>query len=214
MTSFTTHTNKIIIMKKSIKLLSLALVIATGVMACKKDKTVEEKKEPQLQPQILKLKSLTFKGEIRVYTKDGEITDPAIIAKAIVSTGMNIITHTVNEKIPVASFLDQSTFKMAPLTYSFKKNEDQFLFTLPSTMNIQTNDLNIIAAPFVKHTGLGKVNSDGTTAYNKQFVAYGNQDEIKLSAVDICHLRKFDNTPRTESWWLESCLNEFFFKGI
>lgn len=36
-------------------------------------------------------------------------------------------------------------------------------------------------------------------------------DEIKLSAVDICHLRKFDSTPGTESWWLESVLNEFEF---
>lgn len=199
-------------MKKSIKLLSLAVVIATGVTACKKDKPIEEKKEPQ--PQALRLKSLTFKGGIRVYTKDGEITDPAIIAKATISTGINLLNHTINEKVPVAFFLDQNTFKMAPSIYAFKKNGDQFLFTLNSTMNIPKTDINIIAAPFVKFTGLGQANTDGTTAYNKQFVAYGDQDEIKLSAVDICHLRKFDNTPRTKGWWLESALNEFDVKGI
>lgn len=199
-------------MKKSLKLLSLALVIATGVTACKKDKPVEEKKEPQ--PQALTLKSLTFKENIRAYTKDGEITDPAVIARAIVSTGMNIVNHTTHEKVPTAFFLDQNNFKMAPFIYDFKKNEDRFLFTLNAALNIPTTDLNIVAAPFVKYKGLGKVNSDGTTVYNKQFVAYGSEDDIKLSGIDICHVRKFDNTPRTESWSLLSALNEFDVKGI
>ncbi|RQO74709.1 hypothetical protein DBR43_04810 [Pedobacter sp. KBW06] len=198
-------------MKKSFKLLSLAVVIATGIAACKKDNPPEEKKKPQ--PKHLIMKSLTFKNEIRVYTKDGQITDPAIVAKAIAASGMNSIVHKLYEKGPLI-FIDQNTLKMASYAYAIKKNEDQFLFTMADTLSIPTNDLNLIAAPFFKFKGLGKAGTNGKTAYNKQFVAYGDQNEIKLSAVDIYHLRKFDNTPRTESWLAESALNEFDVKGI
>ncbi|WP_342331753.1 hypothetical protein [Pedobacter sp. FW305-3-2-15-E-R2A2] len=66
---------------------------------------------------------------------------------------------------------------------------------MTDTQTIPANDLNLTAAPFFKFKGLGKADSNGKTEYNKQFVAYGDLDEIKISAVDMYHIRKFDNTP-------------------
>jgi len=192
-----------ILSMKTTLLLSLLLFTTLGITSCKKD--AEEPVDENLY-----LKSRTFKGENRVFTRDGEITSPSIIEKAIERTGLGIIVYL--KIVPNSSSLYFPT-PLAMLwnadSFDVERNKDQFVLKNRSIRVLATDDNIALVAPFYKYGTIAASQTPGYVNFERKFVAYGNEQELKISMLNIALIKSDETTGKRKHNVIVLTNNEF-----
>ena len=178
--------------------------------------TTSCKKDNNDQPATLYLKNITLKDEVKVYTKDGEITDPQVRDQSKISTGINLISHPINPQAnPVhVTFLSNNSFLLSSDRYSYEKLNDTFIFTYIDSLLVHPQDDDFLTVlPFYKYSTV-RNNNDGTSIYGRQFVGHGGYSALKISGMDLCVLKRDTVTGAITQRRVGFDLNEFNADGI
>jgi hypothetical protein len=180
--------------------------------------TASCKKEHSNLPATLYHDNFTFKDEAKIYTKDGEITDPAVKARSITSTGLDLILHQpFNPQAASAyrvTFSSNDLFLMGSDHFRYEKLSDRLIFKyIDSSIVTIENESLVFEEPFFKYPELKK-NSDGTYTSRRQFVGYGDYTALNISGMDLCILRRDAATGAITERRVGFHLNEFNTNGI
>lgn len=200
-----------VIMKLSYKpILLLLTIISISELSCKKDKPVIVNEFPK----TLEYQGTTFLSTERVFTNKGEITDPAIKAKAIVSTGLNLILHpswtsggtiVVNSKNEIQIGGDKYTF--------IDENQDhKSIFSANISSVIPPIDAAVKFAPLYRYPGLKS--SGDNFIYQWPLILQGDYSATKISQMDFCYLQRNPNTGKVIARNIIWVSNEFNTEGL
>jgi hypothetical protein len=173
--------------------------------------TTSCKKDHNDLPATLYLKNITFKDEVRIYTKNGEITDPLVRDRSKISTGINLISHPINPQANSAhvTFLSNNSFLLTSERYSYEKLNDTFIFTYVDSLLVHPNGNDVLTViPFYKNSTV-RNNNDGTFTYWKQFVGHGGYSALQISGMDLCVLKRDTVTGAITQRRFGVDLNEF-----
>ncbi len=200
-----------IIMKLSYKpiLLLLTIISITGV-SCKKEKPAIVNEFPK----TLEYQGTTFLSTERVFTNKGEVTDPAIKAKAIVSTGLNLILHpswTSGGTIVVNS---KNEIQIGGDKYSFidESQDHKSIFSANVYSVIPPLDAAVKFAPLYKYPGLKS--SGNNFIYQWPLILQGDYSATKISQMDFCYLQRDPNTGKVIARNVMWVSNEFNTAGL
>jgi hypothetical protein len=188
-------------------LILLFITVCLFTISCKKD----DSKIDNL-PTTLYFRNLTFKDDIKVYTRDGEITDPVVRAQSIISTGVGLVAPNPSSTGHV-TFLSDNSFLLNNDSYNFKKTGDTFIFNDIDSAIVGPQDGWIAALPFYKYPTATKIDN-GNYIYRRQFVGYGNYSALKISGMDYGILKRDTVTRAIIERRVEYQLNEFNRDGI
>lgn len=185
----------------------LVISVCICTISCKKDHS----KIISL-PTTLYFKTHTFSDTVKVYTRNGEIKDPAVKAQSIITTGVGLVSPLPNSSNYV-TFLSNNSFLLYNDHYDFKQTNDTFIFKYIDSFIISPGDLLIAALPFYKYPTARK-NSAGNLIYRKQFVGYGDYTSLKISGLDYGILKRDTVTGAILKRIVGYELNEFNAEGI
>src|SRR4030095_3370416 len=175
-------------MKQSFSLL-LVLVSIFSVLSfsCKKEN------ETVQFPVSLVLKNISLKGDIHVYTRDGEITDPSLKASAIKSTGVNDIIYNFgpqNDPTATVTFFSDNEFRMGLYEeFSYIKKDNSFNFRKLDSSIGPFHYYTSLIAPFVLYPEM-KPTTNGNYIYSSGLIGSGNYTALDIDKLDICLLQK------------------------
>jgi len=188
---------------KTKSLLSLLLLTTLGITSCKKDP--EEPIDKNLY-----LKSRTFKGENRVFTRDGEITSPSLIEKAIDRTGLGMIVYLkIDPNSSAVSFPTPQAMMWDADSFQVERSNDQFIIKNHSTRVLKTDDNIALVAPFYKYGKISASETPGYVNFEREFVAYGNEQELKISMLNIALIKSDEITGKRKHNVIVLTNNEF-----
>jgi len=197
-------------MKLSYKpiLLLLTLISVTGV-SCKKDNAATNK-----FPKTLEYQGITFISTERVFTNKGEITDSVIKAKAIVSTGLNLILHPNRIKEDPIVVNSKNEIQIGGDKYSFiEENQDHKLIFSANISSVITPSASAVKlAPLYQYSGLKS--SGDNFIYHWPLILQGDYSAFKLSQMDFCYLQRNSNTGKLIARNVTWIANEFNTKGL
>jgi hypothetical protein len=185
----------------------LFLSICVFTISCKKDHN-----EISSLPTTLYFKTLILNDTIKVYTREGEVKDPAVKAHSIIATGVGLVTPLPNSSNYV-TFLSNNSFLLYTDHYDFQKTNDRFVFNYIDSFRVSPEDLLIAPLPFYKYPTARK-NSAGNLIYRRQFVGYGDYTSLKISGMDYGILKRDTITRAILKRIVGYELNEFNAEGI
>ena len=195
-------------MSLQVKPLILLFISATlFTTSCKKNDV-----EINKLPSTLYFKTLTFNGDVRVFTREGEITNPVVRAQSIVSTGIGLVVPQPNSSNYV-TFLPNNSFLLYTDSYNFEKITDRFIFKYIDSFIVGPEDNLVAPLPLYKYPTARK-NNDGNLIYRRQFVGYGNYSALKISGMDYGILKRDTVTRAIIKRLVGYELNEFNADGI
>jgi len=183
--------------------LSLLLLATLGSTSCKKDpeEPVDEK---------LYLKSRTFKAENRVFTRDGEITSASIKDKAVERTGLGIIVYlNIVPNSSAVSFPTPQALLWNADSFNYERNNDQLILKDGRSRVLATDDNIALVAPFYKYGTIVASETPGYLNYERKFVAYGNEQELKISMLNIALIKSDETTGKRKHNVIVLTNNEF-----
>ena len=190
---------------KSLILLFISICLFTT--SCKKSES-----EINNLPTNLYFKNLTFNDDVRVYTREGEITNPVVRAKSILSTGIGLVAPQPNSSNHV-TFLSNNSFLLYNDRYNFEKINETFFFKYIDSVIVGPEDDLVAALALYKYPTAIK-NNAGNYIYRRQFVGYGNYSALKISGIDLGFLKRDTITGAIVKRLVGYELNEFNADGI
>jgi hypothetical protein len=174
------------------KLLLLSGIVSSILFSCRKN-------DDQNQPSTtLTLRSYMPKGDFRVFSKGGEVSDPAVIASFIRSSGMQNIMYSYGPQQNAGStiaFINDTAFSIGLHEYySYTKLSNGFLF---KKMDYNTNnsyDFNLARVnPFMKYPEMN-INANGSYTYRRIFAGYGDKSNLNIPGIDLILGKRDDVT--------------------
>jgi hypothetical protein len=196
---------------------AIVLFISTClfVTSCRKDDrdSVDQKNFPRK----LYLTDFTFKDNVKIYTKNGEITDSVIKSRALISTGIDLISHPFNPlsaQESFVSFLSKDRFVMSNDEFSIETLSNTFVFRYVDSSAIPPHDLFVLNSAFYAYPLVTKNKNDNYFTYRRKFVGHGDYSALKISGMDLCILKRDTITGTITNRYVGFVLNEFNVDGI
>jgi len=173
-------------MKQTFSFLFILVSVFTVLnFSCKKEATSQF-------PVSLVLKNITLKG-IHVYTRDGEITDPSLIASAIQSTGVNDVIYNFgpqNDPRATVTFDSDNRFRIGLYNeFSYIKNNNNFNFHRLDSSTGPFHYYASLIAPFTVYPEM-RPDGNGNYIYSECLVGNGDYTALNTDNLDICLLKK------------------------
>lgn len=182
----------------------LFAIISITITSCKKDKTTKDD-----FPKTLKYQGTTKMGT-SVFTAKGEVTDYAVIARTMESSGLNF-TSNATYPGPSIVFTSKSTLQTTNKYSLVDGSGDLLLFANDESTFVQANDDMVKLAPLFKYPGLQSSSND--FIYRNQLVLRGDYSAVKISWIDFAYIHRNANGKNASGRIIMNS-NEFNIKGL
>lgn len=193
-------------------LLLFTITSITG-LSCKKDNQTSN--STNTFPKTFQYQGVTLSTE-RVFTYQGEVTDPAIKAKAITSTSLNLISHPTSTKQNDITFTSPKTIQIAADHYhsiSSAGGKQAFFNDIDSEISLDNgDDVRAKFSPFYKYVNI--VNDNNKYSYRSSLIVSTDNSETKINGLDICFLHRDPVSNKFIKRYMMSSSNEFNLPGI
>jgi len=196
-------------MKLSYKPIALLFtVISIAAVSCKKDRQTQSSTDTF--PKAFQYQGVTLSAE-RVFTYQGEVSDPVVKAKAIISTGLNLMSHSVSTPQNDITFTSPEKIEIANDHYSghLSSNGKQTFYNDVHTEISMDNgdDIRAVFSPFYKHLNI--FNENNKYLYTSSLIFTSDNSAAKVIGIDICFLHRDPTTNKLIKKYTTSSSNEF-----
>jgi len=192
-------------------LLLFTITSITG-LSCKKDNQTSN--STNTFPKTFQYQGVTLSTE-RVFTYQGEVTDPAIKAKAITSTGLDLISHPASAQQNDLTFTSPKAIQIAADHYSLAHSisgKQYFSNDVDSEISVDSGDLRVLFSPFYKYINI--INEGNKNIYRSSLIVSTDNSETKINGLDICFLHRDPVSNKFIKRYMMSSSNEFNLPGI
>jgi hypothetical protein len=191
-------------------ILLLFTITSITVLSCKKDNRTSN--SINTFPKTFQYQGVTLSTE-RVFTYQGEVTNPAIKTKAIASTGLNLISHPAQNDL---TFTSPKAIKIVADHYHLTSSaggKQAFFNDVDSEISLDNgDDIRAVLSPFYKIFNILHENNKDT--YTSSLVVTGDNSETKIIGLDICFLHRDPVTNKLIGRFMTSSSNEFNLPGV